>query len=89
MIYAVIAAVLLIVGLFLLQRRATRFAKQGVYVTPLVVSEPFDPLDQFFQAFAAGYRQGVSTSEWTDQEIWPEYVTWIETSGVPFDALKV
>lgn len=80
MIYAIIAVVLLVVGLYLLQRRATRFAKEGVFVTPLEISdeelESYDPLDQFFQAFAAGYRQGVSTSDWTDQEIWPEFVKW-------------
>lgn len=80
MIYAIIAVVLLVVGLYLLQRRATRFAKEGIYVTPLDISdsdlEGFDPLDQFFRAFAAGYRQGVSTSSWTDQEIWPEFIKW-------------
>ena len=40
-------------------------------------TERFNPLDQFFQAYAAGFRQGVDTSDWIDAEIWPEFVKWL------------
>ena len=47
------------------------------------MDETFDPDDQFFQAFKAGYILGVKNTSQNfapplDQYLWDEYITWLK-----------
>lgn len=44
----------------------------------------FDPSDQFFQAFKAGWLRGRDdrAEPWADEDIWDAYITWLFDEGV-------